>query len=87
MLFHFKTGISSSDWKKFSKKDEPLPNNADPDYLFNKALFLDQYTRTNDEALAFLGDFTQRPAFNLLIEMWIDSKDQVEIYLFKKRLG
>lgn len=36
--------------------------------------------------LEFLNDFSERPAFGALIERWIDEKDQIEIYVFKKHL-
>ena len=50
--------------------------------------FLEAYRREGSEStLVFLEDFAERPAFGSLIERWIDEKDQVDIYVFKKRLN
>ena len=53
--------------------------------MFNKKQFLDLYKSNSDE-LVFLTDFVERPAFTDLVEHWTYDTEQVDTFLFKKRL-
>lgn len=93
VLKHFNTGIIESDFRKFGKPDEQLPDSPDHSYLFNKQRFLNLYRNnrgvsyeSDRECYQFLQDLVDRQIFQSLIERWVEADAQVGIYLFKKRL-
>ena len=67
LLRHFNTGITESDFRVYGKPDECLPDNPDPNYLFNANRFLHKYryscSSTERDCHSFLDKMVGKPAF------------------------